>query len=88
MLNFIDHYYEVTEENHDILCHMIKAEDIQYYNGDKIDVDEFVRIGRVLGNPRNNNPKQCGYWSSKSSLDESELKKHTTEVCKLIFIIE
>lgn len=39
MLNFIDHYYEVTEENHDILCQMITAKDIRHYDGSKIDIN-------------------------------------------------
>ena len=88
MLNFINHYYEVTNENIDQLKHLMKNEDIQHYGGRKIDIDDFVRIGRVLGNNRNDNPKRCGYWSSKSNMSKRELKKHTTEVCKLIFIIE
>lgn len=88
MLNFVKHYYEVTEENHDILCQMIKAEDIRYYSGTKVNVDDFVRIGRVLGNNQNDNPKQCGYWTSKSNMYNHELKKLTTEVCKQLFIIE
>lgn len=88
MLNFIDHFYEVTEANRSILCQLIQQYDIRRYNGDPINVDNFVTVGRVLGNNRNDNPKQCGYWSSTATMSHDELQQRTTDVCKPLIVCE
>ena len=45
MLNFIENYYEVTEQNKELLRHKIIDEDILDYNGHKDNVD-FLEIVR------------------------------------------
>lgn len=88
MLNFVNHYYEVTEENIDQLRHLIELEDIRDYGSEKLDLDSVVRIGYVLGNIANNNPKQTGVWTSNSKMSKSGLKKVTTQLPKIIMTIE
>lgn len=88
MLDFVNHYYEVTKENVELLRQMIKDEDIRRYDGRKIDVDDFVIVGKVLGNNRDDNPKCAGRWSSRRTMNEYSLKKVTTKVQPTVMIIE
>ena len=88
MLNFVKHYYEVTEENVSLLRQMMKAEDIRFYNGSSLNIDEFVRVGRVIGNNQTKNPKRTGFWSSRHAMGEDSLKKVTTTIQRAVIIIE
>lgn len=89
MLDFVHNYYEITEENIDQLCYMMKAEGIRgSFNDTEIDFDEEVQVGHILGNIDNDNPKQTGYWSSKKWMSNRALKKVTTELPKVIMTIE
>lgn len=58
MLNFIENYYEVTEQNKEVLRRKMIEEDIRVYNGDKADVNYLVQVGHVLGNKRNHYPNR------------------------------
>lgn len=42
MLNFVENYYEVTEENKELLRRQIIDEDILGYDGHKANVDFLV----------------------------------------------
>lgn len=88
MLDFVNNYYEVTKENVSLLRQMIEDEDIRRYDGRKIDVDDFVIVGKVLGNNRDDNPKCAGRWSSRYTMSESSLKKVTTKVPIELITIE
>ena len=79
MLNFFTTYYEVTEQNKELLRKMIIDEDIRDYNGNKFIVD-LLKPGQVLGNNYNNNPKYTGIWSSRNAMWASDRKKITTHV--------
>jgi len=63
MLDFVENYYEVTEQNKDLLRRKIIEEDIRDYNGDKVNVDYLVQVGKVLGNVYDDNPsaQELGY---------------------------
>lgn len=82
MLDFVNHYYEVTEENKDTLHKLIVAEDIHSTSGQKISskLDFYTQVGFVLGNISDKNPKHTGYWCSKFSMYPHELEKVTTKV--------
>ena len=88
MLYFVNHYYEVTDENINQLKCLIKAEDIRDYGGHRIDVDVLVRVGRVIGNNQTKNPKRTGFWSSRHAMGEDSLKKVTTTIQRAVIIIE
>ena len=90
MLDFVNHYYEVTEENKDALRKLIVAEDIHTTSGRKISsaLDFYTQVGFVLGNISDKNPKRTGYWYSKSSLYPHELEKVTTQLPNTIMTIE
>lgn len=88
MLDFVKHYYEVTEENINQLKRLMKDENIRFYDGISINIDEFVRIGRVLGNNQDDNSKCTGFWSSRHTMRESSLKKVTTTVQPAVMIME
>ena len=57
MLNFIENYYEVTEQNKDLLRRKIIEEDIRDYNGNKVNLKFFIQVGNVLGNNSDGNHK-------------------------------
>lgn len=82
MLNFIDNYYEVTESNKDLLRCKIIEEDIREYNDEKLDTDWCVKVGHVLGNNWDGNPKHTGCWYSRKAMPDYELDKITTMVTK------
>lgn len=88
MLDFVNHYYEVTKENVELLRQMIEDEDIRRYDGRKINVDDFVKVGKVLGNNRDDNPKRAGRWSSRLTMNEYSLKKVTTKVQPTVMTLE
>ena len=88
MLDFVNHYYEVTKENVSLLRQMMKAEDIQHYDGSNISVDEYVIVGRIIGNNRNNNPKCTGLWFSTFTMSDAEFEKVTTELPNQLMTIE
>ena len=88
MLDFVNNYYEITEENIDQLRQMMKADGVRSYKGDEIDFNVDVQVGHILGNVDNDNPKQTGYWSSKKWMPNGALKKVTTELPKVIMTIE
>lgn len=90
MLNFVKHYYEVTDENINQLKYLIKAEDIRDYDGHKVDIDGFVTVGHVLGNnhPFDGNPKHTGLWREKGWMNSFDLKKVTTKVPNMVMTIE
>lgn len=88
MLDFVNHYYEVTEENIESLRHMMIEEDIRDYCNDKLDLDFCVQVGYVLGNIATINPKQTGLWQFKRYMDSNELKKVTTELPNMLMTIE
>ena len=44
MLNFVENYYEVTEQNKELLRRKMIEEDIRDYNGDKVNVDYLLAI--------------------------------------------
>ena len=87
MLDFVNHYYEVTEENIDQLKYLIECEDIRDYGGEKLDLDFDVRVGYVLGNIGNDNPKQTGLWCVKSTMIEDDLVNVTTELPNMVITI-
>lgn len=49
MLNFVENYYEVTEENKELLRRQMIDEDILGYDGHKANVDFLVQVGKVQG---------------------------------------
>lgn len=55
MLNFVENYYEVTEQNKELLRQQMIDEDILGYDGHKANVDFLVQVGKVLGNIANDN---------------------------------
>lgn len=63
MLDFVNNYYEVTDENKDALYQMMIAEDIRKYHGNKINLDD-MQVGYIFGNiiddNPNDNPKRTG----------------------------
>ena len=79
MLYFVNHYYEVTEENINVLQQMMKVERIYDY-GNRYWNYSGISVGQVIGNNRTNDPKQTGYWLSKREMYQSDLKKVTTKV--------
>lgn len=88
MLDFVNHYYEVTEENINQLRQMIIVENVQRYNGDKFKPED-VQIGRVLGNVWfSTKPKCTGYWQSKATVPIDRLKSVTTELPHTLMTIE
>lgn len=88
MLDFVNHYYEVTEENIDQLRQMIIVENIQRYDGSKFKPED-VQIGRVLGNVWfSKNPTCTGYWQSKATVPIDGLEKVTTELPNTLMTIE
>lgn len=88
MLDFVKHYYEVTEENINQLKRLMKDEDIRFYDGRKLDVDTVVRVGRIIGNNHDDNPKHTGRWSSRNNMSDESLEKVTTTVPRTVMIIE
>lgn len=88
MLNFFTTYYEVTEQNKDLLRRKIIEEDIRDYNGDKVNVDYLVQVGKVLGNVYDDNPKCTGAWISRKSMIGDRLKKLTTHITKPLMEME
>lgn len=51
MLDFIENYYEVTENNKEVLRQLMIAEDVQCtYDGDPVSIDKCLWTGYVLGN--------------------------------------
>lgn len=90
MLDLINHYYEVTDANKDLLKHLMDVEGIRFYDDSTINIDEYVTVGRVIGNndPFDHNPKHTGIWTSKERLTASELQKLTTEPPKVLMTFE
>ena len=88
MLDFVNHYYEVTEENIDQLRKLIIDEDIRTTCGSKLILAYVLQVGHVLGNIENNNPKQTKCWWTKDNMSASELEKLTTELPKVLMTIE
>ena len=88
MLNFVENYYEVTEQNKELLRRKIIEEDIRDYNGDKVNVDYLVQVGKVLGNVYDDNPKCTGAWISRKSMIDDRLKKLTTHITKPLMEME
>ena len=88
MLNFVENYYEVTEQNKDLLRRKMIEEDIRAYNGDKVDVNYLVQVGHVLGNKRNRYPNRTGFWSSRRAMFKAERKKITTDIVKPLMKVD
>ena len=88
MLDFIEHYYEVTESNKDELRKLMIVEDIRSYTGRTLDLNYFVRVGRVLGNNSDDNPKHTGFWHSRNTMHDDERKKLTTDIIKPLMKME
>ena len=88
MLNFIDNYYEVTESNKELLRRKIIEEDIREYNDEKLDTDWCVKVGHVLGNNWDGNPKHTGCWYSRNAMPNYEIDKITTVVSKQLMKME
>lgn len=88
MLNFIDNYYEVTEQNIEQLRRQMIAEDIRNYSGRKLDLDFCLQVGHVLGNNRNSYPNRTGYWTSRRNMYQTERKKLTTDIIKPLLKME
>ena len=79
MLDFVENYYEVTEENKELLRRQMIDEDILDYNGHNFRVD-LLKPGQVIGNNYNNNPTHTGIWPSRNTMRASDRKKITTHV--------
>ena len=88
MLNFIENYYEVTEQNKDLLRRKIIEEDIRDYNGNKVNLKFFIQVGNVLGNNSDDNPKHTGFWASRRNMSKAERKKLTTDIIKPLLKME
>ena len=88
MLDFVNHYYEVTKENIDRLRQMMIDEGIRNPHNLKLDLDYVLQVGHVLGNITNKNPKQTKYWDSKDYMSASELEKITNELPNRLITIE
>ena len=88
MLNFVENYYEVTDQNKDLLRRKMIEEDIRAYNGDKADISFLVRIGHVLGNKRSSYPNRTGFWSSRETMNTCEQKKITTDIVKPLMKVD
>ncbi len=88
MLNFVENYYEVTEQNKELLRRKIIEEDILGYDGHKANVDFLVQVGKVLGNIANDNPMMVGSWHSRQSLTDDDCKKLTTHVVTPLMKVE
>ena len=90
MLDFRQHYYEVTEDNIDIFKYLLKIEDIRNYDGRHLPIDMYVKVGHVLGNNNvfDRNPKHTGLWLSKDEMNRFDMKKLTTELPKVLMTIE
>lgn len=90
MLDFVNHYYEVTEENIDVLRKLIVDEEIRNISGHKLSplLDMYVKVGYVLGNTRTDNPKQTSAWFSKRRFSASRLEKVTTQLPTTVMTIE
>ena len=82
MLNFIENYYEVTEQNKEVLRRKMIEEDIRVYNGDK------AEVGHVLGNKRNHYPNRTGFWSSRRAMFKADRKKITTDIVKPLMKVD
>lgn len=85
MLDFVNNYYELTDENKDALYQMMIAEDIRKYNGNKINLND-MQVGYIFGNIIDDNPKRTGYWPSRNGLYKNTLQKVTTKVPTVITI--
>lgn len=79
MLDFVNKYYEVTEDNKDTLYRLMVAEDIRKYSGDNFNLDE-LHVGCILGNIVDDNPKRTGKWLSRMGLSHKRLQKVTTQL--------
>ena len=88
MLDFVNHYYEVTEDNIDQLRQLIIDEDIRDPYGSKLILEYALQVGHVFGNINTNNPKQTKCWWTKDDMSASELEKLTTELPKVLMTIE
>ena len=88
MLDFVENYYEVTEENKELLRKFMMAEDIRNYAGKKLDLDYFVTGGRVLGNNKDHCTNRTGFWSSRNTMTDFERKKLTTHITKPLIEME
>lgn len=88
MLDFVNHYYEVTEENIDQLRKLMIDDDIRNPYGIKLSLDYVLQVGHVLGNIDNDNPKQTKCWCSKDDMSAFELEKLTTELPNPLMTIE
>lgn len=88
MLNFIDNYYEVTEQNIEQLRRQM--EDIQCtYDGDPVSIDKCLWAGYVLGNTKHNgNPKHAQVCHSTNGVPRTERYKITTVVTKPLMNVE
>lgn len=88
MLDFVENYYEVTERNKELLRQKLIDEDIRNYSGHKVNLDFYLKIGQVLGNINDDNPKHTGFWYSRVLLTENEQKKIRTTIEKPLVKVE
>lgn len=90
MLNFSEHYYEVTESNKEVLRQLMVAGNMQCtYDGGSVNLDKCVCVGYVLGNFRHNgNPKHVQVCLSTNGVPKLERHKITTHVTKPLMKME
>lgn len=82
-LDFVKHWYLITEENYDELCNLLykqKPTWALYPNTPIMPGQWQVKPGMILGNDINENPNQSDFWLDYDNIPNELKSKVTTKL--------
>lgn len=82
-LDFVKHWYLITEENYDELCDLLEKQKSTWalYPNTPIMPGQWqVKPGIILGNDINENPNQSDFWFDYDNIPHELKSKVTTQL--------